>query len=355
VGADNTDNDDDSNDGSLPSVEELLSSAVSTTGSAATDQRRGHISKQNVAGTTGPSSVGGEDGLERGISADSRTSVSISSPEVANSENGKNGNEDEEDLRSVKQLRDTWNCGDVRQKPREGERAGGKRQADEERKDEVGDDDGDGSLRPAKRPLKGRRLSSPSSQQISSTDELDGESDRESDGESDGSYVAPALHQNKQPGPRRCRRRSTSNFAPPSCSGTTGTASNVISDLDPECLELPIQGSLGIRIIGSETFYTLNFRQDPYRQRPSPGRHPYTKVHKGPAGKSGRTPRLPCKKFKFTREEDESLVELKERRGLSWKEIEPLFPGRSAGTLQVHYSTKLKAGARTVGKSRGRR
>jgi hypothetical protein len=37
AGAENTDNDDDSNDGSLPSVEELLSSAVSTTGSAATD------------------------------------------------------------------------------------------------------------------------------------------------------------------------------------------------------------------------------------------------------------------------------------------------------------------------------
>jgi Myb-like DNA-binding domain len=202
-----------------------------------------------------------------------------------------------------------------------------------------------------------RRLRSCGSctQTLSSSRRSDSEPDSESDDESDGSYIASARHQNKQPGRRRCHPRSTSNFTPPSCSGATETASNVISDIDPECLELPIQGTLGIRIIGSETFYTLNFRQDPCRQNASPGRHSYTEFNRGLAGKSGGTPRLPGKKFKFTPEEDESLVELKGRRGLSWKEIEAQFPGRSAGTLQVHYSTKLKARARTVGKRRGRR
>jgi hypothetical protein len=71
--------------------------------------------------------------------------------------------------------------------PREGERAGGERQVDEERKNEGGDEDGDGSLRLAKRRLKHYRLARPSSQQTLLTDELNGELDSESDGRYTGS------------------------------------------------------------------------------------------------------------------------------------------------------------------------
>lgn len=37
------------------------------------------------------------------------------------------------------------------------------------------------------------------------------------------------------------------------------------------------------------------------------------------------------------------LVELKENKNLTWKQIADFFPGRTSGTLQVRYCTKLKA------------
>ena len=48
-------------------------------------------------------------------------------------------------------------------------------------------------------------------------------------------------------------------------------------------------------------------------------------------------------KLKFTPEDDLLLIELKEGKNLTWKQISDFFPGRSSGTLQVRYCTKLKA------------
>ncbi|EQK97424.1 MYB DNA-binding domain-containing protein [Ophiocordyceps sinensis CO18] len=48
-------------------------------------------------------------------------------------------------------------------------------------------------------------------------------------------------------------------------------------------------------------------------------------------------------KLKFTAEDDQLLIELKEQKNLTWKQIADFFPGRSSGTLQVRYCTKLKA------------
>ena len=49
---------------------------------------------------------------------------------------------------------------------------------------------------------------------------------------------------------------------------------------------------------------------------------------------------------KFTREEDKLLIKLRRQGSLPWSEIYQrfslAFPGRSRGSLQVHYSTKLK-------------
>ncbi|TGZ80696.1 hypothetical protein EX30DRAFT_49142 [Ascodesmis nigricans] len=59
------------------------------------------------------------------------------------------------------------------------------------------------------------------------------------------------------------------------------------------------------------------------------------------------SPALPARprgsKMKFTPEDDQKLVELKEKQHMSWKQIAEQFPGRSSGTLQVRYCTKLKA------------
>ena len=48
-------------------------------------------------------------------------------------------------------------------------------------------------------------------------------------------------------------------------------------------------------------------------------------------------------KLEFTSKDDALLVELKETKNLTWKQIADFFPGRSSGTLQVRYCTKLKA------------
>jgi hypothetical protein len=48
-------------------------------------------------------------------------------------------------------------------------------------------------------------------------------------------------------------------------------------------------------------------------------------------------------KHEFTPADDALLLRLKETKGLMWKQIESFFTGRSSGTLQVQYCTKLKA------------
>lgn len=54
-------------------------------------------------------------------------------------------------------------------------------------------------------------------------------------------------------------------------------------------------------------------------------------------------PRPRGPKLKFAPEDDALLVDLKENKALTWKQIAEFFPGRSSGTLQVRYCTKLKA------------
>lgn len=54
-------------------------------------------------------------------------------------------------------------------------------------------------------------------------------------------------------------------------------------------------------------------------------------------------PRPRGPKLKFSPDEDSLLVELKENKNLTWKQIADFFPGRTSGTLQVRYCTKLKA------------
>jgi hypothetical protein len=65
----------------------------------------------------------------------------------------------------------------------------------------------------------------------------------------------------------------------------------------------------------------------------------------GQPGMPEPAPRPRGPKLKFTPEEDALLVELKENKNLTWKQIADFFPGRTSGTLQVRYCTKLKAKA----------
>ena len=63
---------------------------------------------------------------------------------------------------------------------------------------------------------------------------------------------------------------------------------------------------------------------------------------------AGRTRR---RRARFSKEEEDLLVELKERKDpkLSWREIRRHFPNRTIGSLQVHYSTQLKGRLRSGG------
>ncbi|KAH6664382.1 MYB DNA-binding domain-containing protein, partial [Plectosphaerella plurivora] len=63
----------------------------------------------------------------------------------------------------------------------------------------------------------------------------------------------------------------------------------------------------------------------------------------GQAGMPLPAPRPKGPKLKFTPEDDQLLIDLKENKNLTWKQIADFFPGRSSGTLQVRYCTKLKA------------
>jgi hypothetical protein len=63
----------------------------------------------------------------------------------------------------------------------------------------------------------------------------------------------------------------------------------------------------------------------------------------GQAGMPAPAQRPRGPKLKFTPEDDQLLVDLKEKKNLTWKQIADFFPGRSSGTLQVRYCTKLKA------------
>jgi hypothetical protein len=69
-------------------------------------------------------------------------------------------------------------------------------------------------------------------------------------------------------------------------------------------------------------------------------------AHSSVVGQEGMPPPAPRPrgpKLKFTPEDDTLLIDLKEKKNLSWKQIADFFPGRSSGTLQVRYCTKLKA------------
>lgn len=48
------------------------------------------------------------------------------------------------------------------------------------------------------------------------------------------------------------------------------------------------------------------------------------------------------KRIPYSPEEEKLLIDLKEKRGLTWSEITTYFPGRTTSALQVRYSTELK-------------
>jgi hypothetical protein len=135
-----------------------------------------------------------------------------------------------------------------------------------------------------------------------------------------------------------------------------------------EYQEWPLQGCLKHTRIGNEILYNLEFSLKhlpellelsipPQGLNAGSDRETSARPARfSSAASRAKTPRPALrpqsKRPPFTPAEDARLVNMKESQGLSWKQIVCAFPGRSVGTLQVHYSTKLKTRASTSRKRR---
>jgi hypothetical protein len=115
-----------------------------------------------------------------------------------------------------------------------------------------------------------------------------------------------------------------------------------------ESEEIPIHGYLTLKSVESKVVCCLAFSQE---LLPEPGG---TSQRQGIRVSNSRDRRgserlpvqeramsRPVRNSRFSSQEDTLLLQLK-GDGLSWDEISDHFPERSKGTLQVHYSTKLK-------------
>ncbi|KAJ6136937.1 hypothetical protein N7497_012189 [Penicillium chrysogenum] len=108
---------------------------------------------------------------------------------------------------------------------------------------------------------------------------------------------------------------------------------------------IPVRGFLTRQTILSRVIYSCTFQED--RQASCP--HGPTK---GPAydknldntrhATQSSSKKQPARATRFLPDEDDRLIELKEQRGLPWSRIVKHFPGRTKGSLQVRYSTRLK-------------
>jgi hypothetical protein len=122
------------------------------------------------------------------------------------------------------------------------------------------------------------------------------------------------------------------------------------SDGIHESEEIPIHGYLTLKTIKSKVVYCLTFSQEVLPHTRDRGQR--QDIAKSVSSSSNRRDlerspvqkralNRPVRNSPFSPEDDELLLQLK-GDGFSWDEISKRFPERSKGTLQVHYSTKLK-------------
>ncbi len=127
---------------------------------------------------------------------------------------------------------------------------------------------------------------------------------------------------------------------------------------------IPIRGFLTRQILLSRVIYSITFEEQAEQAEHSCSQesggatsHCENKIRrqhsKQPPGKGLRAGET-TRQTRFLSEDalskdDQLLIELKEERRLTWKRIAEYFPGRSEGSLQVRYCTRLKG--RKAGKS----
>ena len=144
----------------------------------------------------------------------------------------------------------------------------------------------------------------------------------------------------------------TSTYGKPSPPSSYSSCDNSDADAMAKFQEWPLQNvTLKRIVVNGQATFQLQFGWDPHiDDHPAAGRirgsGPQFSTTK--TKRSHRAPRSPTTCLAFTPEEDDLLTNLKEGQdGFNWPEIHRrfsnAFPGRrSKGSLQVHYSTKLK-------------
>jgi hypothetical protein len=140
---------------------------------------------------------------------------------------------------------------------------------------------------------------------------------------------------------------------------TAATSSGGVQESE----EIPIHGYLTLKTIDSKVVYCLTFSQELLAepggtsQRQGIPRSVSSSIDRRDSERLSvqeRTMCRPVRNSRFSSQEDKLLLQLKEE-GLSWDEISDRFPERSKGTLQVHYSTKLKPRSEKSKNTRKRR
>ena len=111
---------------------------------------------------------------------------------------------------------------------------------------------------------------------------------------------------------------------------------------------IPIRGFLTRQVLLSKVVYSVTFEEQREhtcyngpKKTPADLEDRSTYPHAGARRGSAKRPRTGILNT-ISREDDQLLIKLKEQRELSWSEISQHFPGRSKGSLQVRYSTRLK-------------
>ncbi len=178
----------------------------------------------------------------------------------------------------------------------------------------------------------------------------------------DSSHTAPARTQLQSTSSLRCDNHCRSQRSPTPSLGDDELTPNTRAEYQ----EWPLHGFFKRTIIGNETRYCMEFSLEEFQKL----RASASPLHTSRANSNVHSSMMIASSFsnptrtkkprsalssrslrtRFTQEEDTKLIDLKETKRWSWDQIEGAFPGRSRGSLQVHYCTKLKGKLSAVGK-----
>ncbi|OAF54489.1 hypothetical protein VC83_09001 [Pseudogymnoascus destructans] len=126
------------------------------------------------------------------------------------------------------------------------------------------------------------------------------------------------------------------------------------SDSPLESHEIPIGGSLTLQTFQSGIVYCLKFSQKelPFPLDIEQAQDVISSASSGDRDRERphlreRVVRRLGRHSTYSENDDQLLIQLKEKDKLPWDEIAEYFPERTKGTLQVHYCTKLKNRSQT--------